>query len=119
MTAEEKKRLIAKLEQRYFQKYGRKFQISTKEALPRYPLGLRSRAFQVHRMQEMRLCLCEGKQSIPVQTSAPVDQGPQAEEGKSDQSRKLRNITIILNWFRRKGLSIFPSSASSVRIRPV
>src|SRR4030065_2817834 len=34
MTAEEKKRVIAKLEQRYFQKYGRKFEISTKEALP-------------------------------------------------------------------------------------
>ena len=29
MTPEEKKRVIAKLEQRYLQKYGRKFQIST------------------------------------------------------------------------------------------
>ena len=34
MTAEEKKRVIAKLERRYFEKYGRKFEISTKEALP-------------------------------------------------------------------------------------
>jgi len=34
MTEEEKKRVIAKLEQRYLQKYGRKFQISTKEAVP-------------------------------------------------------------------------------------
>ncbi len=32
MTEEEKKHLIAKLEERYQQKYGRKFQISTKEA---------------------------------------------------------------------------------------
>ncbi len=34
MTEEEKKQVIAKLEQRYFEQYGRKFQISTKEALP-------------------------------------------------------------------------------------
>jgi ferredoxin len=34
MTEEEKKRVIANLEQRYLQKYGRKFQISTKEAVP-------------------------------------------------------------------------------------
>ncbi len=34
MTEEEKKRVIAKLEQRYLQQYGRKFEISTKEALP-------------------------------------------------------------------------------------
>ena len=34
MTAEEKKQVIAKLEQRYLQKYGKKFQISTQEALP-------------------------------------------------------------------------------------
>jgi len=32
MTEEEKKRLIAKLEERYQQKYGKKFQISMKEA---------------------------------------------------------------------------------------
>jgi ferredoxin len=34
MTDEEKKRVIAKLEERYFQKYGKKFEIGTKEALP-------------------------------------------------------------------------------------
>jgi Fe-S-cluster-containing dehydrogenase component len=34
MTPEEKKRVIAKLEERYLQKYGRKFQISTQEAVP-------------------------------------------------------------------------------------
>ncbi len=34
MTPDEKKRIITKLEQRYFQKYGRKFQISTQEAVP-------------------------------------------------------------------------------------
>ncbi len=34
MTPEEKKRVIAKLEERYFRQYGRKFQISTQEALP-------------------------------------------------------------------------------------
>ena len=34
MTKEEKKQVIAKLEQRYLQKYGRKFQISTTEAVP-------------------------------------------------------------------------------------
>ena len=34
MTKEEKKRLIEKFEQRYLQKYGKKFQISTQEALP-------------------------------------------------------------------------------------
>jgi len=35
MTAEEKKRLIAKLEQKYLQKYRKKFQVSTEEALPK------------------------------------------------------------------------------------
>jgi Fe-S-cluster-containing dehydrogenase component len=34
MTAEEKKEVIAKLEQRYLKKYGKEFQISTQEALP-------------------------------------------------------------------------------------
>lgn len=34
MTEEEKKQVIAKLEKRYFEQYGKKFQISTKEALP-------------------------------------------------------------------------------------
>jgi Fe-S-cluster-containing dehydrogenase component len=34
MTPEEKKRVIGKLEQRYLEKYGKKFQISTQEALP-------------------------------------------------------------------------------------
>src|SRR3972149_7136634 len=34
MTPEEKKRVIAKLEERYQQKYGRKFQISTQEVVP-------------------------------------------------------------------------------------
>ena len=34
MTGEEKKRLISKLEERYLQKYGKKFQISTQDALP-------------------------------------------------------------------------------------
>jgi Fe-S-cluster-containing dehydrogenase component len=34
MTEDEKKQVIAKLEQRYFQRFGRKFQISMKEAVP-------------------------------------------------------------------------------------
>lgn len=34
MTEEEKKQVIAKLERRYLEQYGRKFQISTHEALP-------------------------------------------------------------------------------------
>ena len=34
MTPEEKKQVIAKLEQRYLKKYGKEFQISTQEALP-------------------------------------------------------------------------------------
>ncbi|MBM4307083.1 MAG: 4Fe-4S ferredoxin, partial [Deltaproteobacteria bacterium] len=34
MTDEEKKQVIAKLERRYLEQFGRKFQISTKEALP-------------------------------------------------------------------------------------
>ena len=34
MTLEEKKSVIAKLEERYLQKYRKKFQISTQEALP-------------------------------------------------------------------------------------
>jgi len=34
MTPEDKKRVIAKLEERYSQKYGRKFQISTQAAVP-------------------------------------------------------------------------------------
>jgi len=34
MTKEEKKLLIAKLEERYSQKYGKRFEISTQEALP-------------------------------------------------------------------------------------
>ncbi len=34
MTEEEKKQVIAKLEKRYFEQYGKKFQISTKAALP-------------------------------------------------------------------------------------
>jgi len=34
MTSDEKKQVIAKLEQRYLQQYGKKFQISTQEALP-------------------------------------------------------------------------------------
>ena len=61
MTPEEKKRVIAKLEQRYFQKYGRKFQISTQEAVPEYLLGIRPGAFPMHRVPKMCLCLCERK----------------------------------------------------------
>src|SRR5512135_804302 len=34
MTPEEKKHVIAKLEERYQQKYGKKFQISTQAAVP-------------------------------------------------------------------------------------
>jgi len=34
MTEEEKKQVIANLERRYLRKYGRKFQISTQEAVP-------------------------------------------------------------------------------------
>jgi len=34
MTGEEKKQVIAKLEQRYLEQYGRKFEVSIKEALP-------------------------------------------------------------------------------------
>jgi len=34
MTPDEKKQVIAKLEERYLQKYGRKFQISTQDAVP-------------------------------------------------------------------------------------
>src|SRR4030042_4591085 len=34
MTGEEKKQVVAKLEQRYLEQYGRKFQISMQKALP-------------------------------------------------------------------------------------
>ncbi len=34
MTPDEKKQVIAKLEERYLQKYGRKFRISTQDAVP-------------------------------------------------------------------------------------
>jgi molybdopterin-containing oxidoreductase family iron-sulfur binding subunit len=117
MTEEEKKHVIAKLEQRYQQKYGRKFQISTKEAqqdtLWGYGLEL-SRCIGCRRC--VYACVKENNQSrykrqlqwIRVLT---------IEERKPINLR-IQNTTMILTLSQRKGISIFPFSASSVRTRP-